>query len=244
MKKHGWYAASLLLIITLSTSTIYSVRAPDPIRRKITGQVLDSKTNKPIFRAGVILYSKNKAISRFSRMDKNGNFVCTNMPEGVYDIKIAHKYYLDKWYRNIRVPDSGVVPLKKIWIIPRPNFKELAREDSIKRTAILKEKQNFSIGVRQIVGRVLEEYSLEPFIDARARLLFADGTSAKMGAVTDAKGNFSILNVSPGTYQVEISYGPTYTKHISKDVKVQPNLATDLGTVLLSEQDYAGDTLY
>ena len=95
----------------------------------------------------------------------------------------------------------------------------------------------------QVVGRVLEKKTKEPIIGARVRLLLPDGTSAKMGAISDAKGNFLILNVAPGIYQIEISYGPTYTKHLFRDVKIETDRKFETGVVQLAEKAVEGDTV-
>ncbi|HXF48742.1 MAG TPA: TonB-dependent receptor [Verrucomicrobiae bacterium] len=95
----------------------------------------------------------------------------------------------------------------------------------------------------QVAGRVIEKKTKEPIFGARVRLLLPDGTSAKMGAVSDEKGNFLILNVPPGDYQIEISYGPTYRKELFKDVKVKSDDKFETGTVALAEQAFEGDTV-
>lgn len=96
----------------------------------------------------------------------------------------------------------------------------------------------------QIVGQVVEKKTKEPVTGARVRLLLADGvTSAKMGAISDDKGNFLINNVSPGTYVIEISYGPTYAKQIIKDVKIETDRKFETGQVQIAEKAVEGDTV-
>jgi outer membrane receptor protein involved in Fe transport len=95
----------------------------------------------------------------------------------------------------------------------------------------------------QVAGQVIEKKTKEPIFGARVRVLLPDGTSAKMGAVTDDKGNFLILNVPPGSYQIEISYGPSYRKELFKDVKVESDGKLQTGVVALAEQAYEGDTV-
>lgn len=95
----------------------------------------------------------------------------------------------------------------------------------------------------QVAGQVIEKKTREPIIGARVRLLLPDGTSAKMGAISDGKGNFRILNIPPGIYQIEISYGPTYTKQLIKDAKVETDRTFESGVVQLAEKAVEGDTL-
>ncbi|HEU4437593.1 MAG TPA: TonB-dependent receptor plug domain-containing protein, partial [candidate division Zixibacteria bacterium] len=99
-------------------------------------------------------------------------------------------------------------------------------------------------GNGQIAGQVVEKKTKEPIFGARVRVLLEDGvTSAKMGAVSDEKGNFLILNVPPGIYQIEIKYGENYTKQLIKDVKVNSDDKFETGVVILAEQAFEGDTV-
>lgn len=98
-------------------------------------------------------------------------------------------------------------------------------------------------GNGQVAGQVVEKKTKEPINNARVRLLLPDGTSAKMGAMTDDKGNFRILNVPPGTYQIEVGYGPTYTKQLFKDIKIETDRVFETGVVALAERAVEGDTV-
>jgi outer membrane receptor protein involved in Fe transport len=95
----------------------------------------------------------------------------------------------------------------------------------------------------QVAGQVIEKKTKEPIYGATVRLLLGDGTSAKMGAKTDEKGSFLILNVPPGNYQIEIKYGENYTKQLIKDVKVESDGKFQAGVVTLAEQAFEGDTV-
>lgn len=88
----------------------------------------------------------------------------------------------------------------------------------------------------QVKGQVLDKRTKEPTIGARVRLLLPDGTSAKMGAIADEKGNFVVLNLPPGCYQLEISYGPTFTKQFIKDVNVDADQIYNTGVLFLEEK--------
>ncbi len=95
----------------------------------------------------------------------------------------------------------------------------------------------------QVVGQVIEKKTKEPIIGARVRLLLQDGTSAKMGAISDQKGNFLINNVPPGVYQVEIRAGDFYTSYIQKNVKIETDGKFETGVVALAEKAVEGDTI-
>ncbi|MCI0595514.1 MAG: hypothetical protein L0Z48_03110 [candidate division Zixibacteria bacterium] len=51
------------------------------------------------------------------------------------------------------------------------------------------------------------------------------------------------LNVPPGTYQIEVSYGPMYTKQLIKDVKVEADRIFETGVIYLEEKPVVGDTV-
>ncbi|MCI0329750.1 MAG: TonB-dependent receptor [candidate division Zixibacteria bacterium] len=96
----------------------------------------------------------------------------------------------------------------------------------------------------QVAGSVIDKSIKEPIIGARVRLLLEDGvTSAKLGAISDLKGNFLINNVPPGKYVVEVSYGSTYTKQVFKDVKVETDRKYEIGIAQLAPTAIQGDTV-
>ncbi len=78
----------------------------------------------------------------------------------------------------------------------------------------------------KVVGRVIDKTSGEPIVGATTQLL---GTS--LGAATDADGNYTILNVTPGTYTLRTTY-VGYTGVETKGIKVIQDLATEINVLM------------
>ena len=55
-------------------------------------------------------------------------------------------------------------------------------------------------GVGKLSGKVIDADTKEPLIGANVVLLNTD-----LGAATDVDGNYFILNITPGTYQVKLA---------------------------------------
>lgn len=71
-----------------------------------------------------------------------------------------------------------------------------------------------------IKGSVLDAKTTESLIGASVLI---QGTT--IGAATDLNGNYTILNVSPGTYTLEASY-ISYHSVIKKEIVVENNKET------------------
>ncbi len=81
----------------------------------------------------------------------------------------------------------------------------------------------------KIAGKVIDKNSQEPLIGSNVSIL---GTT--MGGVTNIDGEFFILNVPAGTYQVKTSY-VGYRSVTMVEVKVLPDLTTQLDIALTAE---------
>ena len=81
----------------------------------------------------------------------------------------------------------------------------------------------------KIAGRVIDGGTNEPL--AGANILI---TGTVMGATTDTDGNYYILNIPPGTYQVEAMY-IGYATVMVNDVKVSVDQTTHLNFEMQSE---------
>ncbi len=92
----------------------------------------------------------------------------------------------------------------------------------------------------KVAGDILDKRTKEPVMGARVHLL-QDGKPTRLGAISDLDGKFMILNVPPGTYDVEISY-TGYGKQLIEDIPVQTDLTAELKPVALVEQAVQGDT--
>ncbi len=84
------------------------------------------------------------------------------------------------------------------------------------------------ISEQQISGKVLDETTQEPLAFATVVIL---NTDPVQGTITDAEGNFSITNVSPGRYSLQASY-VGYEPLIIPEVLVTGGKATTLSFLL------------
>ncbi|MEW5799323.1 MAG: TonB-dependent receptor [Bacteroidota bacterium] len=81
----------------------------------------------------------------------------------------------------------------------------------------------------KIKGRVIDKASSEPLINAT---VFIVGTH--FGTVTDLNGEYVILNIPAGTYQVRFSFLGYQTTNVT-GVKVTPDLTTEINVSLQTE---------
>lgn len=83
-----------------------------------------------------------------------------------------------------------------------------------------------SLYSQSIKGKITDASNSDPLIGAIVRI-----SEIKNGASTDADGNYTIEDIKPGIYSVEISYIGYTTKKIN-DVKVTQGKVTDLSVAL------------
>jgi outer membrane cobalamin receptor len=81
-------------------------------------------------------------------------------------------------------------------------------------------------GVGKISGKVIDADTKEPLIGANIVLL-----NTNLGAATDIDGNYFILNITPGTYEVKVSY-VGYAPRTYQDVRVVANITYQLDAEL------------
>ena len=94
----------------------------------------------------------------------------------------------------------------------------------ISSTAILAQS-----GVGKISGKVIDADTKEPLIGANIILM-----NTNSGAATDLDGNYFILNITPGTYQVKISY-VGYAPKTYEDVRIVANITYELNGELSTD---------
>ncbi|HSD62981.1 MAG TPA: TonB-dependent receptor, partial [Ignavibacteriaceae bacterium] len=83
-------------------------------------------------------------------------------------------------------------------------------------------------GVGKLSGKVIDADTKEPLIGANIVLL-----NTELGAATDVDGNYFILNITPGTYQVKFSYvgyAPKTIQNVRVVAGVTYELNIDLST--------------
>ncbi|MCW8810129.1 MAG: TonB-dependent receptor [Ignavibacteriaceae bacterium] len=84
-------------------------------------------------------------------------------------------------------------------------------------------------GVGKLSGKVIDADTKEPLIGANIILL-----NTNLGAATDIEGNYFILNITPGTYEVKFSYVGYAAKTI-QDVRVVANITYELNVELSTD---------
>ncbi|MCW8803885.1 MAG: TonB-dependent receptor [Ignavibacteriaceae bacterium] len=84
-------------------------------------------------------------------------------------------------------------------------------------------------GVGKMSGQILDADTKEPLIGANIILL-----NTNLGAATDIEGNYFILNITPGTYEVRISY-VGYAPKTIQEVRVVANITYELNVELSTD---------
>lgn len=84
-------------------------------------------------------------------------------------------------------------------------------------------------GVGKLAGKIVDANTKEPLVGANVVIL---GT--ELGAAADINGNYFVLNITPGTYDVRVSY-VGYAQRIFKDVRVVANITYQLDVELTTD---------
>lgn len=84
-------------------------------------------------------------------------------------------------------------------------------------------------GVGKLSGRVVDEATREPLIGANIILVNTD-----LGAATDINGNYFILNISPGTYEVRFSY-VGYAPRTVQEVRIVAGITYELNAEMTTD---------
>ncbi|MCU0364047.1 MAG: TonB-dependent receptor [Ignavibacteriaceae bacterium] len=84
-------------------------------------------------------------------------------------------------------------------------------------------------GVGKMSGKVIDADTREPLIGANIILL-----NTNLGAATDIDGNYFILNITPGTYEVKISY-VGYAPKTIQEVRIVANITYELDVELSTD---------
>lgn len=86
-------------------------------------------------------------------------------------------------------------------------------------------------GTGKLAGKITDSQTGEPLIGANIIIL-----NTNLGAATDIDGNYFILNITPGTYDVKVSYVGYSSKTIT-GVRVVPGITYELNETLSSGID-------
>lgn len=84
-------------------------------------------------------------------------------------------------------------------------------------------------GVGKLAGKIIDANSKEPLIGANIVIL-----DTYLGAASDINGDYFILNITPGTYNVKISY-VGYAPKTIQDVRVVANITFELNVELSTD---------
>ncbi|RKY95178.1 MAG: hypothetical protein DRQ13_07420, partial [Ignavibacteriae bacterium] len=84
-------------------------------------------------------------------------------------------------------------------------------------------------GVGKISGKIIDADTGEPLIGANVILL-----NTNLGAATDIDGNYFVLNITPGTYDVKVSY-VGYAPKTIQGVRIVANLTYELNIDLSTD---------
>ena len=85
------------------------------------------------------------------------------------------------------------------------------------------------LGVGKISGKILDADTREPLIGANILIL-----STSLGAATDIDGSYFILNITPATYNVKVSY-VGYAPKTIEGVRIVANLTYELNIDLSTD---------
>lgn len=85
------------------------------------------------------------------------------------------------------------------------------------------------MGVGKITGNVTDAVTKEPLIGANIVIL-----NTNLGAATDIDGNYYILNITPGTYDVKVSY-VGYASKTVQEVRIVANITYELNIELSTD---------
>lgn len=84
-------------------------------------------------------------------------------------------------------------------------------------------------GVGKLSGEVIDADTKEPLIGANIILV-----NTNLGAATDIDGNYFILNITPGTYEVKVSY-VGYAPKTIEEVRIVANITYELDIELTTD---------
>ncbi|MDO7742767.1 MAG: TonB-dependent receptor, partial [Pedobacter sp.] len=84
----------IFITLTICTATSLKICAQTTAPGKLTGKVVDVQNNETVpYASAVVLDRKTKAIVKTGQTDINGNLIITNIPEGVFTVKISYVGY-------------------------------------------------------------------------------------------------------------------------------------------------------
>lgn len=188
------------VIVTVGVVTRKDVRLDlYPPSGIIRGRVTDQKTDEPIAAVNVFLLNTDgtaTVLGAFTNAD--GEYIITNVPEGRYLLRAAMLRYKMVEVQNLLVSADATTT------------------------------QHFqleAIMTGSIEGTVVDEDTREPIDMANVFLFTPEGTQTTIGAFTDPKGRYVIINIPEGRYIVRAIYPDYHTVEV-RDLLVTPGVKT------------------
>lgn len=158
---------------------------------------------------GISVYIPGTSYSALT--DKNGNFAMSGIPQGLHTIRAQYAGYT---------------------FVEKENILLQTKDENAPET-VIPETFNLSFGKGIVKGSVVLSDATEAGANAGILVNLSESTNTySYSAVTNLTGNFSIVDVYPGTYTVEISK-EGYDSAIISEIKVNGASFTSIPTTTL-----------
>ncbi|MGN0722555.1 MAG: carboxypeptidase regulatory-like domain-containing protein [Treponema sp.] len=158
---------------------------------------------------GISVYIPGTSYSALT--DKNGNFAMSGIPQGLHTIRAQYAGYT---------------------FVEKENVLLQTKDENAPET-IIPETFNLSFGRGIVKGSVVLSDATEAGENAGILVNLSESTNTySYSAVTNLNGNFSIVDIYPGTYTVEISK-EGYDSAIISEIKVNGASCTSIPTTTL-----------
>ena len=188
------------LLVQAGTTTLQNLQLQPAGTGIIRGTVTDHATGEPIAAVNIFVLEPDGTITNrgaFSNAD--GEYVIINVPEGRYLLRATMLHYKTMEVQELLVT-AGETTTQHFQL-------EAVRTGSI-------------------AGTVTDEDTGEPIYQANVFLINPDGSRSTIGAFTNEKGEYTIINIPEGRYGVRVVY-PDYHGMEVRDLLVTPGVRTE-----------------
>ena len=185
-------------------------------RTEIGGVVRSTTTATPIGDATVTVYLHGSTTATASITTGNDGHYSLLVPAGTYDLVASAPGYLATWWSNATT-QSNATPL--VATNATPANLALPTDPNVPES---------------IYGNVTDAATGKPVAGVNVRL-WANGTQTFIASTTDANGNYQILGVTPGKYQMQFTKSGNYqtTWWTGATVHGQATTITDTGPAII-----------
>ena len=181
---------------------------------KITGKVIDAKTGDAIPGANVVINGTTLG----AVTDMMGEFVVDKVPPGLYQFRVSMVGYEPGIRGDIAVKANLSTTIDFVLKAQSASAPAKIKQNEGKRIFINAKPSIYGI----VLGKVTSEKNGEPISGAEVHI---PGTS--MSAFTNVSGAYSITNVPPGKYWLQVDYDGYKTVR-TQNVRVQSNYKTEI----------------